>query len=672
MALNESRTRTRPCATCKRSKVKCHYVDSLPCERCAKYNLKCYLSDQALNDLGTTTRRPQPLQQIVPQPNLELLPNQALQRPSNWNECVDSRISTLENALESVLSILQTSQSQQQQQMDLLQQQINGSQRLELPRPSNITTVAEIETQLDGYVPTGPYDCDDVRISEILTKDDAVELFETFIKNFVAQLFGYDVRALDVHQLWQTSPLLLLSICTVSCSHHPKLASKFEVLKRNLDFYASQSLIREVPADQVENVILGLIIGALWLESGQMFISVAIQLARINRLDQPSFDASSHNISSLHRLWYLLYIVDGNQNLTFHKSPSIYKRSETLLQNSRKNVIDKMPNPQVRKVLNENHNSKDKVVNNRQLELLNEVECRKMPISEISLSELRLLGQVEYHMAMESVFTNNQTSTLQYDKSLEASMALLHPSNFGVPWESNLKLDKWMISWTITLQNIDFQSDSWCLKSTLLYYNFARMHINAEALLASAKSTTFDGARKDLVNVWHSSKKSEPVNDDIEKFIDASFEISRSAAHSLIKLATDDDDIRGIIQFLPLHVHIMLYYASLVLLNPADVSVHGNKPGHKTIATRYKAVTKLRKQLLRTTFSDPRFKSKLIESFTQLLHIYKEKCSIIFSGQHDDKERARFQEIFENDSSQTEPQKPRFILAWPGTNPGHP
>ncbi|CEP61679.1 uncharacterized protein LALA0_S03e08350g [Lachancea lanzarotensis] len=668
MAHNESRKRTKPCILCKRNKVKCEYVNSLPCERCAKYGLRCHFEQQSIAASLAELRTLPSMTQVHTLGSEETqVTEPASLALSNDSKAVNSRLSTLESALESVLSILQTSQSQQQQQMDLIQQQMSQNQTWDKWRFLDLQPSTTNDSFQDAAAfPENPQN---LHLSRILSKTEVQELCELFNDRFAPQLFGYEIGPLDVSTLWRRSPFLLLSICTVTCLHHPFMKSKFNMLKRSFEVGASQCLTQEVPAIQVEHTILALVIGALWLESGQMLVSVAIQLARFHRLDQPNTLTSSLGRSPLQRLWYLLYIVDGNQNLVFHKSPSIHKESEPLILNSRRDVIGSLTSPQVRGVLSANYRAHGKVVNNRQLELLNEVECRKISIPGTTLRELRLLGQLEYHMAMESVFSGNRNNSPDLERSMQATATLLDPSNFGVPWVSNLELDKWMISWTITLQNIDFRSDPWCLKSTLLYYNFARMHINMKPSLGGGRSSVFNSGTTDLMKIWQSPDPAVFSNPTRGK--SASHDISFSAAQSLIKLATEDNDITSIFQFLPMHVHAMLYYASLVLLDPTDV-LHGLSPNRKVLATRYKTVNNLKSLISKTPSSDPNFRAKTLDSLSQLLDNFAAKCLAVDTGNTQDDHGARFQEIIEEEHPAREERKPRTIIAWPGTNPGHP
>lgn len=661
MAANGGRRRTKPCSNCKKNKVKCLYQDSLPCERCARHQLQCHFAEN--NSLRNETLS-------VHEVNTGLPQAPALNDASTlgWSNSVDARLDTFENALESVLSILQSNQIQQQQQINLLQHRIRQNTHAcpsqALPLNLELESLGEL---------VGSSEVRDFRTALIISKDQAAELVTIFSEKFVPRLFGYDIGSLDAENLWNNSPLLLASICAVACAHHPHLSTAFNGLRKSLEYFASQVLVKEVKSHQVEHVILGLIIGALWLESGQMFVSVAIQLARNHMIDQQWAAPSSFEPSSLQRLWYLLYIVDGNQSLIFRKSPSIHENVEPSLQGARDSVIRGLRAPEIRRVLQENQDTKDRLVNRRQLQLLNEVDRRKISISGSALHDVRLLSQVEYHMAMESVFSRHTCfgrSAGDYSESLEASSALLDPSKFGVPWKSNLTLDKWMISWTITLQSIDFQSDPWCLKSTLLYYNFARMHLNTKPLLAGKKSA-INGNNDELIRVWHSSSDSDEDAPSLYDKLDASHEISLSAAHSLLRLATDDRDLKGIYQFLPIHVHVMLYYASLVLLNPASIETHGGSLHRKAVESRLKSVSKFKKLLSETPLSDTEFRNKLLKSLTQILKTYAERYAQIFLHYRSGSAPC-IEEVLEDEGPSQGETKPRPILAWPGTNPGHP
>ena len=84
------------------------------------------------------------------------------------------------------------------------------------------------------------------------------------------------------------------------------------------------------------------------------------------------------------------------------------------------------------------------------------------------LTDMRLVSQVEYNQAINEAFKGT-------------AWDLLAPASFGIPSKSNLELDRWMVSWTVLLSPESFGA-IWSTKSTLIYYNFAKMHINSSAV----------------------------------------------------------------------------------------------------------------------------------------------------------------------------------------------
>lgn len=676
MTTKEPRRRTKPCMNCKRNKVRCQYIETLPCVRCQKHNLRCFYPEN---------------EQQNPEENIQQqLTHVSENTQTNWETTVDYRLNTFENALESVLSSLQSNQAQQQHQINLLQQQLQQQQGQQQPSHYSINqrvklpSVRELESFLYNHPSTSQRNYSeslDFRETLLINKEEAKELLELFSTKLAPHLFGYDIGKLSVDALWEESPILLASICTVSCTHHSQLQPKFYPLRRSLESFASRLLLHQNEKMEIEHTILALIIAALWLDSGQMFISIAIQLARLNRIDECGLpETDNRKRQRLRKLWYLLYIIDGNQNLILDKSPSIYKKTEPTIIHSRENLIENLANNLLKSVLLDNNNGKMAIVSNRQLELLNEVGHDKIEISGSAFQDLRLLGQLEYHMAMESVFHNKPSAANTNFSSLNSSMSLIDPSRLGIPWQNNVDLDKWMISWTIALQNVNVQNDAWCLKSTLLYYNFARMHINTKPLIKeSGYSLLGNLTSAELLKLWHPYNQRDIEYSNSHRELDASKEISRSAAISLLKLATKDKDIKKIFQFLPIHVYVMLYQASLVLLSPSGICSDGLEQNVEQIGDTLKLVTKFKEMISSEATSDREFKKKLLSNLDLLLLTFKNDF-INKSHQHQAELPTKLEEILdntqgdvpipENESKKGKRNKP--ILAWPGTNHGHP
>lgn len=733
--VNEVKKRTKPCISCKLSKVKCDYTVSLPCKRCLKLGINCQYGNNSrsvpipvplagtVHAQGTlpgmvpmpipTNGMPQPQSQpqmqqprTVPAQTMNNITTdlnlQGGNNPQIWAHSVDNRLNNFESLLETILSALYNNKIEQQTRMDQMQNEINSqatltqnlitSQKTNRQAPIRLPNLSELEQSIDmskrvqhtrqesppviaypkylnpldrngsgngGH--TDDHDVKDFRTENVITKQEAHKLLDHFVKFFGPHLYGFPFDGLNVDNLWNNSPLLLVAICTITCAHYPNLDTKFEALNSSLHWFASQLLRTPDSNMNLEHDILGLIIASLWLSQSKMFSSLAIQLARTWRIDQLYSP-------KLEKLWYLLYILDGTENLTSHKSPSIYKDMEPIIKDSRRSVIEKLENTSTegqffRKALIDYDQNTKHTATHKQLELLNEVRSEKFELNNTTLQDLRLLTQLEYHMAMESVFHNKNThlSSL-HDESLEATMTLLPTEKFGIPWTNNMDLDEWMISWTIALQNIKMQNDPWCFKSTLLYYNFARMHINTKALLQGKKSALIgDVGSSELVNLWHSQTPTNRTKVDSTE-LSATKEISRSSAITLLKLATKDKDLVPIFQFFPVHIYIMLYYASLVVLNPSMI----NEISQKEAQQGFTLVTKFKNVLEEVAISDRVLKKNLVKALSQLLQNFK----LEFSANN--KDSRKVYELIDHEKTTTPNEKQRPILAWPGTNPGHP
>lgn len=584
-----------------------------------------------------------------------------------WGNSVDHRLDVLQNALESVLTIFQNNRIEQEQQINLLQaqlhrerQQVGHTQRHD-PIPSiALPSLSEIIPKDYTEVPIT-----DFRISGLLALDEAEELLLIFCSRMSAHMFGYHLQEYSITELWERSPILLIAICTVACPHHQTLASKQKQLLSSLNWFSSQLLTSSEYINQgieMEHSILALIIASLWLHSNQLYMSIALHLARIWRIDQYHY---SKGKNELWRLWDLLYILDGTQNLISQKSPSIYKQTEPVIQSARKDLIDYLNNPNLKKVLEENDQiGKNGLATSEQLFLLNEVDHEKIPVNSSQLQDIRLCGLVEYHMAIESLFGDKSLS----NNSLDAASRLLQPSNFGIPWQNNMDLDKWMISWTIALQTINVQNDAWCLKSTLLYYNFARMHINTRWLLDRRASII--GSPQDKSN-WFDIWSSNDASSANSTLMEASHEISLSAATSLLKLATKDKDINSLFQFLPNHIYLMLFYASMIVLEPPLSLDLTDDLQLKKLKQHFNLVRTFREMLATGTSSDAEFTKKILLNVGELMKSFIDQC--IKVAKVPNKDYAKIQEIIqEPDSTTLSDSNRKTISAWPSINHGHP
>lgn len=576
---------------------------------------------------------------------------------------MDQRLDTLQNAIDSIVTICQNNNVEHQHQVGLLQAQLQEQrQQIVKLRHGNINNNSWTSSFASAPVELPPVSAlmknndrlgEDQALSNILTIEDAKELMQIFTEKMIVHMLGYQLYDLSAHELWYHSPILLLAIGAVACPHHQKLASKQPQLISSLKLHCSR-LLNDNAADyntrKVEHNILALIIASLWLESSQMYMSVALHLARTWRIDK------RHN-NELWRLWCLLYVTDGTQNLVSQKSPAIYKKIEPVINSVRQYLIAHIENPHLKKVLEKNENDdKTEIATNKQLVLLNEVEMDKIKVYAPQLQDIKLCGLVEYHMAIESLFHDKY----EPGGSIGGVMGLLKPSSIGIPWENNLDLDKWMVSWTIALQNIDVQEDAWCLKSTLLYYNYARMHINTSWMFERRSNMG------NWLQVWHSAGNSEAG-----MLREASQEVSLSAAVSMLKLATRDKDVSSLFGFLPSHVYVMLFFASMIVLKIPPSSDTLQAIDIKKLRQRYNLVRTFKEMLEHASSSNHEFTSKIASNLSVLMNSFTQECIKKIRAPTNE---SRVEDIVnhpedENSTSQT---KSKPILAWPSVNHGHP
>lgn len=577
---------------------------------------------------------------------------------SLWTHSAEQRALILQNALESMLAVFQQNQIQHEQQVNFLKSQINQQRRIAVrdqqhvsPLTVSLPSVSEI---IDSR--THQEQSRDFRTLGILTKSEAAELLHIFSTKMSGHMFGYDFGQLSVEELWDNSPLLLVSICAVACPHHSILSLKKSRLQESLKWFTSELLNENYSTDDdssVENIILGLVIAFLWHESNQLYISVAVQLARIWKLDQFPEKNEKNN---LWRLWYLLYIADGTQNLISQKSPAINKQTEPMIEAVRGVLLSHVEDSSLKEVLERDYMT-GATPTTDQLHLLNEVEHSKIKVNTYTLQNMHLCGLVEYHMAIESLFRRGNIK----DTMVSASR-ILQPKYFGAPWETNMDLDKWMISWTITLQNIDVQNDAWCLKSTLLYYNFARMHINTRWLSEREASLDSPG----WLQIWSDASGSA----DDSNLRDASHDISYSAATSLLKLATKDKDVSSLFQFLPNHVYLMLFFACMIVLEAPSSDALSDPSVIKKLRQGYKLVRTFKEMLSSRTFSDVEFTRKINDSVQSLMTAFIDRCAREIKSS---KVNPKIEEIIHDSDNPTDSEPARkTISAWPSVNHGHP
>lgn len=551
-----------------------------------------------------------------------------------------------------------------------------------------------------------------------LTKEEANDLFNFFDANISQQLFGFEISRFSMDSLWDNCPVLVCAICTIASIHHSSLSWKSKQLQVYLHELCSLLLFKGKPKDENEgfNTILALILCSFWLSDSQMFTGLALQLAKEYGLNDPN----TENKDRL-KLWYLLYVLDGQQSLTFNRQPLVNPRDYSI-KHSKDILLSekhrKLPSQKKRKLLK----TKEPIATSISQETFSQSELEDMAKKQ-RFTDMRLVSQVEYNQALNEAFKGN-------------AWDLLVPSSFGIPSRSNLELDKWMVSWTVLLAPGNYGA-VWSTKSTLIYYNFAKMHINSSAVRQlqinpNDNNNTFPKWDSSLMQPnernlkrtksWNKSdtedSDSDPrgvdtdndqeEDDEEDDYDDDDFlsnkeflspdqaainaNIAVNAANTVLNLVINDNDILDNLRYVPVHIHIMLYYAALLLMNPPlksnNKSVeYSPETYYKKLLANLKIVNILKKKIYMNLPIDTNFGNRLIKS---LENLESEKVTLVksfVSTLTDVEQQEEFDrlinavlessdsiEMIESDDGSSRGSTPRLekISAWPGSNHCHP
>ncbi|CAI5757049.1 unnamed protein product [Candida verbasci] len=729
--------RTKPCCNCKRSKVKCVYENLLPCQRCLKTgqastcqfipklpslklpdlnsngssnntnnrseNFQPFIHQQQYNN--NTKLPPPPIlpNSFPPQPQVHPQPRPQYHQPQQqfqqsqpltdpWKSSIEQTLHSFDDKINSLVDLLKTNQQQQQiQQQQQYQQQVLSNSNYSqsslpsiIPSISNITSRSETPTKRifedqQGYSPNKSRKLDvprDFRDGYV-TKSEANELFTFFNDKISQQLFGFEIRKLSINDLWNSCPILVCTVCTIASIHHPKLKSKSDQLQEYLRELCNSIFFENKPKNINEgfNVIIALILCSFWLSDSQMFTGLALQLAKEFKMDQPT-----KNKEYL-KLWYLIYVLDGQQSLTFNRTP-LMNNDEYSLKYSKRILIE-----------NKDLKFKDeKVIAHNDI---SDEEMEKL-IARQKFTDLRLVSQVEYNQALNEAFRGN-------------AWDLLVPSSFGIPSKSNIELDKWMVSWTVLLSPItNFQGAIWSTKSTLIYYNFAKMHINSKEvreMSINPNENKFPKWENNKIlnnNVPKITIEQEDTDDSDESESEEEEEgeenailvsdplvnanIAINAAQTVLNLVINDNDILENLKYVPVHIHIMLYYAALLLINPINTNEHEY---YMKLIDSLKILNSLKKKIYANLPIDTKFGNKLIASLEDIgiekLNDIKSYVDTIEDNDIKDdfiikvnaliESSENIEEIVDRDSGSSRsasPSLPEKISAWPGSHHGHP
>ncbi|KAI3406810.2 hypothetical protein KGF56_000415 [Candida oxycetoniae] len=563
-----------------------------------------------------------------------------------------------------------------------------------------------------------------------LTKREARDLFKFFESHISQQLFGFEISKFSVNDIWHTCPVLVCAICTIASIHHSRLAAKSEQLQVYLRELCGSLFFQNRPKSKTDayNTIVALILCSFWLSDSQMFTGLALQLAKEYGLDKANHGNSVKGKEDL-KLWYLLYVLDGQQSMAFHREQLVngqeysIKHSKDLLTRGvdkaiKENTVLQMEHrkPATNK---ENAARPSNSLNPLNPQSLEEEKYKHMLVKQ-QFTDLQLVSQVEYYQALNEVFRGD-------------AWDLLVPDSFGIPSKSNLELDKWMVSWTVMLAPGNYGA-VWSSKSTLIYYNFAKMHINSSAvrqltfnpgedgsfpklessinfqeILAKAPTTTTTTMAKkskktaDFDSDSEDSELSEEENEFIsnkeflspdEVAINAN--IALNAAHTVINLVITDKDILDNLRYVPVHIHIMLYYAVLLLINPPlrsnNISIEFTPESYyDKVLDNLKVVNILKNKIYNNLPTDSKFGARLLkrieDSKTEKLSTIKEFVKTMSNSESKHRMEKKIdsfadssesiEEIYEynesgGDSSRSSTPLPEKISAWPGSHHGHP
>ena len=747
--------RTRPCTNCKNSKVRCVYSEALPCERCIKKgqshscqyvsklpSLKFAPMDSSAFPLdtskgneivlplfGMSAGRTSPSDGIVDTRELPSSQMVSVGRSSSnvkngqesndrqWKDMIEDRINNFDTKLSYLVDVLRSKQDSTTENASPNSKEASSS--LGNAKNSNFWTILDEESdsvqskkrrnngienaskKFKSDLEQPPEDFRD----GFLSIEEAKELFSFFDTHISPQLFGFEISKFKVDTLWETSPILICAICVIGSIHHPDpvINNKLTNLRSYLQQLCNGILYKGKPENIKDgyNIIFALILCSLWLEDSQMFTGIALQLSKEIGLNPTERRGSKSDFLSRRdrlKLWYLLYILDGQQSLAFNRQP-IFNSEDKVLRNSRALLLT-----EEKKSNDEKGCIQDDVtgvdVQNKENGVMSTARHFN-DYSKLRFPDMRLVSQVEYNQAIGEALRGD-------------AWDLLTPSALGLPSKSNLELDKWMVSWTVLLAPVT-NGAVWSSKSVLLYYHFAKMHINSNAVRLLHGYNDSNGETPAILDFHEGSEKrkdsavdSEFDSDEEKEDGSASEEflsnrnlaaqdqrvietnIALSSAHTVLNLVLDDQDIQDNLKYVPLHIHIMLYYAALLLINPPELSSETAEtdPHDKIIKalTNLKVVKTLQKKIYLNLPTDKDFGSKLIKSLDDVLNkkMLQIKNEVLVTSTIEGKvkndiideisllsQASSLGNIIDFVDTPKRFSSPEKISAWPGYNHGH-
>lgn len=655
--------RAKACANCRRAKVKCTKGDREGiCKRCQIQGIQC-VYEYKVTGYKTASGEETPVAVMSQHGPPQLLaPTTSLTRYSKptqngneWKSSVEDRLSNFDSKLGSILLLLEKHTSPSPPETPPVE-----AHKRALEYPLEDPKRQRLSQDLQS----------DLQLGDILNLEDAKVLFEFFDKNVSPQLFGFDISHYSVEGIWETCPLLIASICCIASIHHPdytRLSQPLEALIHKI----SKEILYYTPKTELEafNTIVGLCFCGFWFKKSQMFTGLALQLARTMNLVSPNKKNSIISKQDRLKLWYLLYVLDGQQSLAFNRHPLVHKEEKMFARS--KEIL----------LAGEEHDNSAKIVDLEEKDSTDEPEEANTKYSS-NYSNLRLVSQVEYHHALSNVLEGD-------------AWELLMPSSFGLPFKTNLELDKWMVQWTVLLSPFN-NHPVWSSKSTLIYYNFAKMHINSCAVRKFQMDVNGSGvdlpkfdeivdfnveedpdeeARNDDFNEDDSEDENErdlDLNKELSPYQSGkvSSELALSAAETVLNIVLNDNDVLKVIKYVPIHIHVMLYYAALLVLKPMKYLIDEKR--HSCFDNSLKSIQLVRRlvaAIQSNTPTDKDFSCKIIDGLNGLIN---DKIATIQAEIKDDQAKRSALETALKVADPSSRRRPPKISAWPGYDAGHP
>lgn len=658
----------------------------------------------------------------IPLPAASVVPTQK-QTDVEWKSTMESKINSFDSKFNELIDTLRENQRQLQAERELNQRYSDQNERMERELravslqmyQSGSTTPMDYSCLKRSLTVSGTelpkrlkrYGETDFR-DNVLSLQEARLLFSYFDSHISQQLFGFEILKFSVDSIWETSPILICAICTIASMHYPDahFSSKQEILQKHLQRLCAGLLFQGKPKTEREgfNTIVALVLCSFWLSDSQRFTGLALQLAKEFEMNKPCSANSKDSLGDKERLklWYLLYILDGQQSMSFNRQ-SLIDSDDYSLKHSRDLLLPNIPKPKLTDtedaVIDSRKNQSDEVghVNGKS------AEPKRQKLTA-NFTDFRLVSQVEYNQALNEAFRGG-------------AWDLIAPSSFGIPSKSNLDLDKWMVSWTVLLAPIN-NGSVWLSKSTLIYYNFAKMHINS-SLIRQLQVDTSDSnvmfpnwdniesvLKKNKTNqvkeiTYHGEENDEDDEEDeflhnteIETQDQAllNMKIAMNAAKTVLNLVLNDVDISNNLKYVPVHIHIMLYYAALLLVDRRETyeanEVKDASHFNQNIQD-LRVVKTLQKKISLNFPTDKHFGDRLLKSLENVFverlgrlrnelneanldistkaELLNEISILLYTN-------SQFELVPDSTdaSSQETSPKPEKISAWPGSHHGHP